>query len=402
MPKSKGKHPHNALNATSVRQIKTPGRFADGHGLHLVVDQTGNKRWILRIVVQGKRRDIGIGGWPTVSLADARTEALRMRQIARIGGNPIADRNNARVPTPTFADASKTVHEEHKASWKNAKHQAQWITTLEHYAFPRLGNLPVDRIGTAEVVETLLPIWLSKPETARRLRQRIGTVLDWAKAKGYREHENPVTGVLRGLPKQSKQGRHHASLPYPELPSFLTSLRAQTSNSSILALEFLILTATRTSEVLLAHWNEIDLASREWNIPAERMKAKRDFRVPLSDRAIVILEKALSLRTSSDFVFPGNRTGKPLSQMALLMILRRMQASVTAHGFRSTFRNWAAERTNFAREVCESALAHTVQNKTEAAYLRTDLLAKRRRLMDAWSNFATQTAGEVVSLPRIA
>jgi integrase len=315
-----------------------------------------------------------------------------MRQLAMDGENPIAERKWSREPIPTFREAAKTVHAEHKSSWRNAKHQAQWINTLKTYAFPQLGDLPVSAIGSADVVEALSPIWLKKPETAKRVRQRIGTVLDWAKAKGYRDTENPVRAVLRALPKPPRAEKHHASLPYAELPGFLRELRSQDANvSTRLALEFLILTATRTSEVLQATWSEIDLAAKEWTVPAERMKAKREFRVPLTDRALEVLKEARRLGDGAGYVFPGQNTDKPLSQMALLMLLRRMKLKITTHGFRSTFRDWAAEQTNFPREVCESALAHTVKNKTEAAYLRTDQFAKRRKLMDAWSRFAMTT-----------
>ncbi len=389
MVKPRGRHPHNALNAAAIRNQKRPGKYADGNGLYLIVDQSGNKRWILRITVRGKRRDIGLGGWPAISLANARTSALDMRRIAKSGGNPLAERRKSLRKIPTFGEAAEAVHAAHKSSWKNAKHQAQWINTLRTYAFPFFGDLRIDLVTSAEVVEALTPIWLEKPETAKRVRQRIGAVLDWAKANGYRDAENPISSVLRALPKPSKAINHHASMPYQGLPEFLIDLRESNSSiSSRLALEFLILTATRTGEVLRAEWTEIDLQGKEWTIPAARMKAGKDFRVPLSDRAVSILEEAKTLG-SSRFVFPGQRSNKPLSQMALLMLLRRLGADVTTHGFRSTFRNWSAEQTNFPREICESALAHTVKSKTEAAYLRTDQFAKRRKLMDAWERYAT-------------
>ena len=326
-----------------------------------------------------------------------------MRQIAKDGRNPISERQRSRRPIPTFREAAKTVHGEHKASWRNTKHRAQWINTLKTYAFPYLGDLPVNAITSAEVVEALSPIWLEKPETAKRVRQRIGTVLDWAKAKGYRDTDNPVKAVLRALPKPPRREKHHASLPYRDLPDFLEQLRsAEMNGSTRLALEFLILTATRTGEVIGAKWPEIDLLKQEWIIPADRMKANREFRVPLSNRAIKVLREAQA-QSSSEYVFPGQDAGKPLSQMALLMLLRRMKMDITTHGFRSTFRDWAAEQTNFPREICESALAHTVKNKTEAAYLRTDQFAKRRKLMDAWATFSdTKKKADVLPIKATA
>ncbi len=402
--KPKGSHPQKALTAAAIRNKSAPGKYSDGSGLYLVVDPSGNKRWLLRITVRGKRRDIGLGGWPTVSLADARESATAMRLVARKGGDPLADRRKRSEAPPSFREASKQVHAEHKASWKNAKHASQWLKTLESYAFPYFADMPVNEIGTAEVLTALSPIWLTKSETARRVRQRIGTVLDWAKANGYRVQENAVRSVTKGLPKQSKSDWHHSSLPYSELPAFLPKLRAYTgSRSSVLAFEFLILTATRTNEVIRATWSEFDLERKEWIIPAERMKAKKVFRVPLPKRALEILAEAREIDRDGRFVFPGRRPGKPLSQMAFLMILRRINQAITAHGFRSTFRDWAAERTNIPREVCEAALAHTVRNRTEAAYMRTDQLEKRRKLMDAWAKFATTTkADSVVPLRAIA
>lgn len=388
--KAQGKHPHQALTATAIRNQSIIGRYADGNGLYLVVDKSGNKRWLLRITVRKKRRDIGLGGWPSVSLADARRETEHMKNVARKGGDPLAQRRKQNIHSPIFRDAADIVHKEHSASWRNKKHAAQWIKTLETYAFPYLGHLPVNEIGTAEVKAALTPIWLTKPETARRVRQRIGTVLDWAKASGHRTGENPIRSVTKGLPQQSKSERHHASLPYAELPSFLVTLRESDADQNVrLAFEFLILTATRTSEVINATWDEINMESAEWVIPASRMKAGKVFRVPLSDRAVEILAQAKELTGDRGYIFSGRKSGEPLSQMAFLMLLRRMGTSITAHGFRSTFRDWAAERTNFPREICEAALAHSLKDKTEAAYLRTDQFDKRRKLMTTWANFAT-------------
>ncbi len=387
--KTRGPHPHKALSATAVRALKEPGRYGDGSGLYLIVDDSGSKRWMLRTVVQGRRRDIGLGGLSVVSLAEAREEAATLRKIARQGGDPLAERRKAQAQIPTFKQAATMVHEEHSATWKNRKHAAQWINTLKQYVFPLFGGRPVDQIDTADVLNALSKIWLAKPETARRVRQRIGTVMDWAKAAGHRSGDNPINGVTKGLPKQPKKQSHHAALPYVEVNSFVAEMRQTDANESTrLAFEFLILTATRTSEVILAEWSEIDIEKKAWTIPAERMKAGRKFRVPLTSRCIEILKRARELSDGSLFVFPSQTAKKPLSTMVFLMMLRRMDKHITTHGFRSTFRDWAAERTNFSRQVCEMALAHSVSDKTEAAYLRGDLFDKRRELMDTWAAHA--------------
>ncbi|GJE12243.1 Prophage integrase IntA [Methylobacterium longum] len=385
----KGRHPEKALTSVQIRSLKTPGRYADGHGLYLLVDPSGSKRWILRIVVQGKRRDIGFGGVGLVSLAEAREKALAYRRIARNGGDPVADKRKGVVTVPTFAEAAETVHAEHKATWKNAKHTAQWITTLRTYANPHIGSKRVDQIETPDVLRALAPIWLTKGETASRVRQRIGTVLDWAKAAGHRSGDNPVEGVTRGLPKQGEREKHHAALPYTEVPAFVARLRAMSGQGDIgrLAFEFLILTAARTGEVLGAHWSEINEAEALWTVPAARMKAGREHRVPLSVRAREVLTQAKGLAGDSALVFPGRDGTRRLSNIVFFKALQRMAVPITAHGFRSSFRDWAAEATTLPREVAEMALAHAVENRVEAAYRRGDLLAKRRDLMDQWTTF---------------
>ena len=395
--KNRGPHPHKALSATAVRALKKPGRYGDGNGLYLIVDDSGSKRWMLRTVVHGRRRDIGLGGLSLVSLAEAREEAASMRKIARKGDDPLAERQKARAQIPTFKQAAKMVHEEHAKTWKNEKHAAQWISTLKQYAFPLFGERPVDQIGSAEVLNALSKIWLEKPETARRVRQRIGTVLDWAKAAEYRSGDNPINGIAKGLPKQPKKQSHHAALPYSEVSTFITNLRKAGANESTrLAFEFLILTATRTSEVILAEWPEIDFEKKAWTIPANRMKAGRKYRIPLSSRCLEILALAQELSDGGPYVFPSQTAKKPLSTMVFLMVIRRTGLDITAHGFRSSFRDWAAERTNFPRQVCEMALAHSVSDKTEAAYLRGDLFDKRRELMDTWAAYALADSDEKV------
>jgi integrase len=369
-----------------------PGRYADGNGLYLVVEPSGAKRWVLRTIVRGKRRDMGLGGLSLVSLAEAREKALACRKLAREGGDPLAERRKARAVIPTFAEAAERVHAEHQATWRNAKHAQQWINTLRQYAFPIIGERRVDQIDTPAILNTLSPIWLTKPETARRVRQRLGTVLDWAKAAGFRSGDNPVAGVAKGLPKQGDDGDHHAALPYAEVPGFVARLReADSGLMARLALEFLILTAARTSEVLGAKWGEVDETERLWIVPAERMKAKRVHRVPLGDRCLEILARAKELSAGSEYLFPGRAPGKPMSNMVFLMMLRRMTVATTAPGFRSSFRDWAAETTSYPRELAEMALAHTVESKVEAAYRRGDLLQKRRELMQDWASFVLGT-----------
>lgn len=403
MSKRTGRHPEKALTAVAVRNAK-PGRHADGNGLYLEVDESGARRWLLRIMVQGKRRDIGLGSTSLVSLAEARDTAIAMRKVARAGGDPLAERQKALRVVPTFETAARTCHTEQKDSWKNGKHAEQWLTTLETYAFPVIGTMTVDKIGMPEVRDVLLPIWLEKPETARRVRQRIGTVLDWAATKAFREGENPVRSVTKGLPKQKDAGEHFAALPYDDVPGFLTTLRAtdQTGPVVKLAMEFLILTAVRSGEMRGAVWREFDLDAKLWTIPGPRMKAGRPHVVPLASRAVEILQEARALSRKPDdadaLVFEGSKPGNPMSDMTLTMVLRRMKIEATAHGFRSAFRDWTAETTNTPSDVAEMALAHTIKNKVEAAYRRGDLLEKRRVLMDLWAGFCCGASADVVPI----
>ena len=395
--KQRGPHPSNKLSPLTVKALKKPGRYSDGNGLYIVVSNTGSKKWILRTVVHGRRTDIGLGGHSTTTLAEAREEAAKLRKTARAGGNPLEERRKARVTAPTFKEAAIQVHMDHSKTWKNEKHAAQWINTLKEYAFPHFGDLPVNQISTAEVLKALSPIWLTKPETARRVRQRIGTVMDWAKAAEHRSGDNPINGIAKGLPKQPKKRSHHAALSYSEVSTFITDLQQTDAiESTRLAFEFLILTATRTSEVIFAEWSEINFEKKAWTIPGSRMKAGRKYRIPLTPRCIEILGRAQELSDDGLFVFPSRSAKKPLSTMVFLMMIRRMGKDITAHGFRSTFRDWAAERTNFSREVCEMALAHSVSDKTEAAYLRGDLFDKRRELMDTWASYACASKGDKV------
>lgn len=394
-----GRHPHKALTARTVRSTCAPGRYADGGGLYLLVASGGSKSWVLRTIVKGKRSDIGLGSVALVSLADAREDARTLRKVARAGGDPLAARRNDRKVVPNFESAAKDVHKAHASGFKSEKHSKQWLSSLKG-VFSAFGSKRVDSIASADILAALSAGWLKRPETSRRVLQRIRVILDWCKAQGFCSGDNPTEGITNVLPKHRTVQAHHAALPYQKVPAFLETLRAADSGEVVkLAFEFTILCASRTSETLNATWAEIDFDGKTWTIPAARMKAGAEHRVPLSERAISILERAQSLSDGGSYVFPGRSKGKPLSNMVFLMALRRMErGDLTAHGFRSTFRDWAAERTNFPRAVCESALAHTLRDKTEAAYNRTDLFERRRELMASWSKFATSTPADVVAM----
>lgn len=391
------RHPHKALTAKEVQAIREPGRHADGGGLYLLVALGGSKSWMLRTVVMGTRRDIGLGSLTLVSLAEAREEARRLRKIARDDGDPLAERRRRVVPT--FEVAATDVHKAHSAGFKNKKHSKQWLSSLAN-VFKAFGAKRVDAVTSADVLGALNANWLKRPETSRRVLQRIRVVMDWCKAQGYCPGDNPATGVANVLPKHREAKGHHAALPYREVPTFIHTLRDAESGLAVkLGFEFTILTAARTSETLRATWDEVDLKSKTWTIPAARMKAGVEHRVPLSKRAVEILKEAKRLSDGGPYVFPGRHEGRPLSNMVFLMALRRMKKSdLTAHGFRSTFRDWAAERTNFPRAVCESALAHTLRDKTEAAYNRTDLFERRRELMASWAGFVSSKPADVVAI----
>lgn len=386
----------NKLSAVQAAKLKAPGRHSDGGGLYLFIDQHGRRRWIFMYAQDGKRTELGLGGGRDLSLAHARTEAGKLRAILAAGGDPKAERaRDDRIPT--FGECADAYVEAMSPSWRNAKHAAQWKMTLTTYAKPIRGK-PVHEVATQDVLDVLQALWKRTPETAERLRGRIENVLDAAKAKGHRAGENPAR--WRGhldqlLPKRQRLSRgHHAALPYDALPGFMADLQGRNAVAA-LALEFTILTAARTGEVLGAQWNEIDLEKKVWTIPAARMKAGREHRVPLSPRAMEIIEAMRNLGMEG-FVFAGPKPRKPLSSMAMAMLLRRMKAGITVHGFRSTFRDWASETTGFSHEVCEMALAHTIGNKAEAAYRRGDLFDKRRKLMEAWTSYCAQRPSDKV------
>ena len=391
----------NRLNARAAATITKHGRHADGGGLYLSISPNGGRRWVFLFRWHGKPTEIGLGSARDVTLARARELAGQARATLAEGINP---KNTRKLSEgTTFGECADRAIEAMRPSWRNEKHAAQWEMTLRHYAKP-LRRLPVDKITTEDVLSVLKPFWNDKPETASRLRGRIERVLDAAKARGLRNGENPAR--WRGhldqlLPKRQRLIRgHHAAMASADVPAFITDLQARQATAA-LALEFTILTAARSGEVLGARWEEFDLELAIWTVPAKRMKAGREHRVPLSRRALKIV-KAMHEARDGDFAFPGQKSGKPLSGMALEMVLRRMKIdNATVHGFRSAFRDWTAECTNFPNEVCEAALAHVIQNKAEAAYRRGDLFAKRRKIMDAWSSYCTTpSAGKVVSFRR--
>jgi integrase len=395
----KGKHPVNALNAMGISKLSAPGRYADGNGLHLVIDKSGAKRWVLRTVVRGRRRDMGLGGVRTVSLAQARVTAQRYRATARSGGDPLEERRRENKSVPSFEKAAFTVHAGLVPSWKNPKHAVQWINTLKRYAFPVIGSRPVSQITSADVLRILSPIWIEKPETAKRLSQRISAVIRWARASEFYTGDDPVEAARAGLPRQNHDVQHHASLHFEQVPELIRKLRACSAYpESKLALEFLILTAARTKEVLEAKWDEVDLEKRLWVVPAIRMKMEETHRVPLTSHAMKLLEQARALSPDSEFIFPNQTTGKPLSYNTLLFVVqRRLGLATTVHGLRSSFKDWASETTKFPNEVSEMALSHKISSKVESAYRRGDLLEKRRQLMGAWTDYVCGNTGWVVA-----
>ncbi len=393
--KSRGKHPHNALSAAFVRSVAQAGRYCDGNGLYLHVDPSGARRWVQRLVIRGTPRTLGLGGYAVVSLAEARDVALVNRKLARTGGDPLAERRHARG-IPTFEEATATVLALHRPGWRNVKHATQWATTLRTYAHPHLGGLPVSEVTTADVLTVLTAIWHDKPETARRVRQRIGAVMKWAVAKGYRPDNPAGDAMAQALPRQTVVRRHMRALPHGEVAGAIQAVRAsKASTPAKLAFEFIVLTAARSGEGRLATWDEMDLDAAVWMVPGARMKAKREHRVPLSGQAVALLHDARRLSAGTGLVFPSPR-GKPLSDMTLSKLLKELGIAAVPHGFRSSFREWAAEQTNTPREVVEAALAHTVRNPTEAAYARSDLFERRRLLMNDWAAYLDGENGQVV------
>ena len=390
------------LTALKIKQNLKPGMYADGLGLYLKVRPGNSKSWIFRYRINGKLRDMGLGPFHTVSLAGAREKAEVCRVMRLKGLDPLEERLKEQqaktieaVTTITFEKCAETYIATHRDGWKNGKHAEQWTTTLQTYVYPIFKDRPVAAIDDALVLKVLQPIWKNKTETASRVRGRIERILDWARVMKHRTGDNPAR--WRGhldhlLPKRSRVATlvHHAALPIDETPGFIQILRREETVVAR-AFEFCILTATRTNETMGMRWSEYDEKAQLWTVPAARMKAGRDHRIPLTERSVRILAELQDIRIG-DFVFPGGVQERPLSTMAFLMLLRRLKRNdITAHGFRSTFRDWAAEHTDFPNEVVEMALAHTISNKVEAAYRRGDLFDKRRQLAEAWAAFCSGT-----------
>ena len=380
-----------------------PGRHGDGGGLYLLVKPSGTRSWIVRVVVKGQRNargarlrtDIGLGGADIITLNQARVSALECRRMANQGINP---RLNAKREIPSFEEIAQQVHVERMPTWKSLKHGQQWINTLRTYAFPKIGRMQVDSIGQPEVLMCLSPIWTQKHVTAKRLAQRMKTVLDVAKSKGLRVGENPVSAIkdAKVLPQVTAKPKHHPAMKWQEVPAFYTDLKTRNAMAAK-ALMFTCLTVSRTSEVLQMKWSELDFDAGLWNCPSERMKGGEEHRVPLTGEMLAIVEPLKAM--ASDYVFEGQKRHRPLSKMAMLMLLRRMKVEgVTVHGFRSTFRVWASEATNARYDVAEMSLSHKVGNNVERAYMRSDLLERRRLLMERWSQYVAGSSAEIVRI----
>lgn len=379
-----GKISH-ALTAARVEKIKEPGRYFDGrNGLFLLVERTGAKRWKQRLTVRRRRQELGLGAYPVVTLKAAREAAMQHQREVAAGLDPKASRRRERA-RPTFEEAARRRHDDLRAGWRTQKHADEWITSLKRYAFPRLGDQPVDALNVEDVLAALKPLWRDQNPTARRLRQRIASVFSWAVAHGWRG-DNPGLTVLTLLPRQRKTAKSHKAVPYGQVADAIATVQASgVARGLRLGFEFMVLTAARTGEVRGATWDEIDLEAAVWTVPASRMKMERTHRVPLCERAIAILDEARSLGSGRGIVFPG-RAGRELRPEAFLQAIKRLGIDATVHGFRSAFRTWAAER-GYPREVAEAALAHQTGDATERAYQRSDLFELRRGLMDAWARF---------------
>lgn len=375
------------LSARKVASLRAPGNYTDGLGLMLRIDDRGARKWVLRTMVGGRRRDIGLGSAAEVTLAEARERARNIRREIRGGADPIAAKRK-KVETPDFDKLARDIHATLKTDWKNGKHRDQWLRTLEIYAFPKIGKMKVDSIDGPSIEGVLSPIWSEKPETARRVRQRIARVLDVAIARNHRPGPNPAEAAMAGVSSKRPKKSHFAAMPYSAVPKFFERLsKSGMSPSGRLAFQFLILTAARTGEALGARWDEIDEKHKLWIIPASRMKMGEAHRVPLSGAALEVLREAKEFADGAPLIFPDPKRGQQLSNMVFAAALKRMNVPYTAHGFRSSFRDWAEEQTSYTHAAKESALAHKVKDKVEAAYRRTDLLEQRRAMMTDWANF---------------
>ena len=387
-----------ALSATRAKALKDPGRYADGGGLHLYISKAGGKSWVQRITIDRRRRDIGLGAFPSVGLAQAREKAADNRAAVAEGRDPVAEKHSPAMPT--FREAARAVHAANKPRWRNDRHSASWLQTLERHAMPVIGNTPLDRIDRGAVLRVLTPIWTTRPETARRVRQRMRTVFRWGMAHGFME-SNPageaIDGALAPMPKVKA---HLRTLPYPDVSAAVETVAASAASMAAkLCFRFLVLTAARSGEARGATWDEVDIAGQEWRIPSQRMKAGMEHRVPLSRQALDVLGEAMVLRDESGLVFPSPlKAGAPMSDMTLTKILRAVGLAdrATVHGFRSSFKDWTLEQTDTPWAVSEAALAHVLGNSTEQAYARSDLFERRRTLMQQWADYlAGEPQGEL-------
>ena len=380
-----------ALSATRAKALKDPGRYADGGGLHLYISKAGRKSWVQRITIDRRRRDIGLGAFPSVGLAQAREKAEDNRAAVAEGRDPVAEKHSPAMPT--FREAARAVHAANKPRWRNERHSASWLQTLERHAMPTLGNTPLDRVDRSDVLRVLTPIWTTRPETARRVRQRMRTVFLWGMAHGFMG-TNPAGEAIDGaLPSMPKVRAHLRALPYQEVGAALEAVPlSQASVAAKLCFRFLVLTAACSGEARGATWDEIDLQGQEWRIPSWRMKAGMEHRVPLSRQALDLLHDASASGDATGLVFPSPlKPGSPLSDMTLTKVLRSVGLAerATVHGFRSSFKNWTLEQTDTPWAVSEAALAHSLGNATEQAYARSDLFERRRAMMQLWADFLT-------------
>ena len=393
------------LTAAKAKSLSKPGMHGDGEGLYLSVSRSGSRSWVQRISIDGRRREIGLGSFPAIGLAQARGLAAANRTAVAEGRDPLAEKRETKrkAAIPTFREAAKRTFEANRPRWRNGKHTVSWWQTLERHAFPILGDMPVDRIGREDVLQVLTPIWSVRMETARRVRQRIRTILRWCMAHGYVEHNAAGEAIDGALPPMPRLRAHLRAMPYQEVAAALATVEAsRASLASKLCLRFLVLTAARSGEARGATWDEIDQDTGEWRIPGLRMKAGVEHRVPLSDAALELLEQARVLRDGSGLIFPSSvKAGHPMSDMTLTQVLRKtgLAERSTVHGFRSAFRDWAAECTSAPHAVMELSLAHAVGSSVEQAYARSDLIEKRRVLMQAWADFVTGDASEMLPLP---
>ena len=386
--KPKGRHPQKALSAAFIRSAP-PGRHADGNGLYLFVQPSGTRSWIQRLLVRGRRRELGLGSLALVPLAEAREKALVNRKLARQGGDPLWEKRRTQA-VPTFAEAAMRVLEQKRAGWRNPRHSREWISSLRRFAFPRIGKMPVSEVTSADVLEILTPLWHRKVETARRVRQRLQAVLEWAVAMEFRI-DNPCDRIGPVLGPQQDVTEHMQALPHREVAAVIRTVRVSPAlPAARLALEFLVLTAARWGEVRWAEWEEIDRSGRVWIVPARRAKTNRRHRVPLCGRALEILEAAQALGEGAGPLVFTHGGGRPMHDSQVRRLLRELGIAAVPHGFRSSFRDWAGEETDHPREVIEAALAHVVRNRVEAAYARSDLFERRRLLMDDWARYLAQ------------